>query len=135
MKLNDAQVVRAMTLLGVRPEDFRAIEQAPTFEEGQKRLAELKTRVKTAFRRAAMELHPDRTNNDPAKTEDFRLVCAAAEEVDRLDFQRRVAVAPPVPTQSIHFVFRVGGTAVRFATNQTTTTTTVSGNYWGGFGF
>lgn len=129
MKLTDAQVARAMTILGVQPQDFRFIEQAPTLEEGQKRLTELKARVKTAYRRAAMELHPDKTNNDPAKTEDFHLVSAAAEEVAGLNFRMR----PPPPPQ-MHIVFHVGGVSFTSRTSASTTTTSTV-NYWGGFGF
>lgn len=132
MKLNDQQVVRAMTILGVRPQDFRDIEQAPSFEEGQKRLVAFKARVKASFRRAAMELHPDKTNNDPVKTEDFKLISAAAEEVEGLNFRPR---PPPPPPMQV--VINFGGVfrGVRFTSTSTSTTTTASVNYWGGFGF
>lgn len=115
--------MRAMQLLGLRQEDFRAVETAPSFEEGVRRLDELKGRVKKAFRRVALELHPDRTNNDPAKTEDFKLASSAADEIDKLALRR------PQPRPQVHYIrIHFNG----FGTATTTSSTTTS---WNGFGF
>lgn len=117
MSLSDAQIRRAMQLLGFQQGDFRAVQTAPSFEAGQKALEELKTRAKKQFRKVAMDLHPDRTNNDPAKTEDFKLVSVVVEELDKLALRR------PQPRPQIHIVFQSFG-------GQTTATTT-SSRYWG----
>jgi DNA-directed RNA polymerase specialized sigma24 family protein len=125
MKLSDAQISRAMQLLRLTPEDFRVIERAPSFEEGQRRLAVLKERVKKLFRKAAMELHPDRTNNDPAKTDDFKLVSAVVEDIERLAFSR----PPPPPPQRMVFIrMHVHGFS---SSGATTTSTSFTGNGWG----
>ena len=123
MQLTDTQVLRAMQLLGLRREDFHAVQTAPSFEVAQQRLEELKLRAKKAFKRCAMDLHPDRTNGDPAKTEDFKLVSSAVDEIDKLVMQR------PQPQPQMRVVFiRVGG----FNTYSSTATTT---SYWNGHGF
>lgn len=93
MALTNEQLMRAMALLGVSPQDFDAIERATSSEEAERLLGELKVRAKKRFKQLAMELHPDRTNNDPAKTEDFKLVSNALEELERIAF----APKPPKP--------------------------------------
>lgn len=127
MKLSDAQVVRAMQLLGLTQADFLAIQKAPTFAAGQQALEVLKERTRKQFKRVAMDLHPDRTNNDPVKTEDFKLVSSAVDDIDRLQLR-----APPRPMPVIRIVFRSSGFGGFSATGFTTTAT---GAYWSGFGF
>jgi hypothetical protein len=121
MKLTNDQIQRAMQLLGLTQNDFRAIERAPSFEVGQQMLVALKERTKKQFRKVAMELHPDRTNNDPAKTDDFKLVSVVVEDLEKLAFSR----PQPVPQMRVVFV----RTNVSYSTTGTTTT------YGGGWGF
>jgi len=125
-RLTDAQVVRAFNMLEIRPEDFRAVEQAPSFEECQLRLAALKERVNKRWKQLALTLHPDKTNNDPAKTEDFKLVSAAVDEFDKMQVGR----APPPRPMPQHVTIRVSFVRHGYSTTASTTSTT-----FGGFGF
>lgn len=126
MKLTDAQVLRAMFLLGLGQGDFQAVQTAPTFEEGVKRLDDLKARAKKAFKKAALDLHPDRTNNDPAKTEDFKLVSSAVDEIDKLVLHK------PQPRPQVQYI-RIHFTSHGFSTGTSTTASTTT--YWNGYGF
>lgn len=126
-QLTDVQIVRAMQLLELRPDDFRAIEGAPTVEECRTRLAALKDRTKKRFRQLALMLHPDKTNNDPAKTEDFKLVSAAWDEFEKTQIVPRPPPPPQHMTIRVHFV-RTGG----YTSTSSTTTSTVD---FSGFGF
>ena len=127
--LNDAQLLRAMNMLEVRPEDFRHIEAATSLDECQQRFTTLKERVRKRFRQLATQLHPDKTNNDPVKTEDFKLVAAAVDELDKLRVGRIPAPRPQPQYQQVtirvSFVRREAG----FSSTSTTTTT----GWYGGF--
>lgn len=124
MKPTDAQLSKAMQLLSLTPNDFRVIEQAPSFEAGQQMLAGLKERVKKQFRKVALELHPDRTNNDPAKTDDFKLVSAVVDDIERLAFSR-----PPPRPQQMRVVF------VRMQVGYSGTGSTTTSTFYNGWGF
>jgi hypothetical protein len=128
MKLTNEQIQRAMLILGLAPNDFRAVEQAPSFEAGQQMLAALKERAKKQFRKVAMELHPDRTNNDPAKTDDFKLVSAVVEDIEKLVFGRPQP-PPQMRQQQMRVVFVRMNVGFGFSSSTTTTTT------YGGWGF
>ena len=130
MKLTNAQISQVMTLLGLTQNDFRAIEHAPSFEVGQQRLAELKARVKKQFRKVALVLHPDRTDNDPVRTEAFKLVASVVDDIEKLAFGRPPAQQPRPATIRIVFV-RGGGFGYSSGTASTTTNT----YYGGGWGF
>lgn len=117
MKLTDAQLQRALLLLRIKQDDFTDIVNAPTMAEGQQRLAELKARVKKQFRTLAFDLHPDRTNNDPAKTDDFKLVSVVAEDLQEVELRPK-----PLPRQV--FTIRI-----------TTHGGTVTSTSWNGHGF
>lgn len=108
-----------MSLLGLQQADFRAVEQAPSFEVAAQRLNELKARTKKQFRKVALELHPDRTNNDPVKTEDFKLVSAAVEDIERISMQQ---VRPQRQVRVIHITIN-GSTSTSASTS------------WHGYGF
>jgi hypothetical protein len=122
MTLTNAQAFRAMQLLNLTQEDFRSIERAPTFEVGQQMLVVLKDRVKKQFRKVALELHPDRTNNDPVKTDEFKLVAAVVDDIEKLNLSR----PPPPHPVAVRVVFRT----VRYHSATSTTTTS-----FGGFGY
>jgi hypothetical protein len=124
-RLTDVQMVRAFQLLGICRDDFRAVEGGASFEESRERLVVLKERVKRHFRQLALTLHPDKTNNDPAKTEDFKLVSAAVDEISAMELSPRL----PSPQR---VVLRVQ--FVRYGTTSTSATTTGFGTF-GGFGF
>ena len=126
MKLTDAQISQAMSLLGLSQGDFQAVQRAPSFEVAQQRLAELKERTKKQFRKVALVLHPDRTNNDPDKTEAFKLVAAVVDDIEKLNFGRP---SPPPPQMRVVFVRMHVNHG--FSTSTTGTTSTYSGNGWG----
>lgn len=125
MKLTDAQALRAMQLLNLSQEDFRSIEQAPTLEAGQQMLAALKERMKKQFRKVALELHPDRTNNDPVKTDEFKLVAAVVDDIEKLGLHR-----PPPRPMPVRIVLRT----VRYHSGTGSTGTTFTTSF-GGFGY
>jgi hypothetical protein len=87
--IDPAKVRAILADLGVQPAEMEAIRRCP-LEEGKRRLDELKERVHKNYKRLAFELHPDRTGNDPEKTERFKLVGAIREDFDKLQLR-----APP----------------------------------------
>jgi hypothetical protein len=90
----DPRAIEALRELGLRvPEDLDAVRRAPTFEAAQAKLAELQERVRKNFKRLAFELHPDRTGGDPEKTDRFKALARAREEIERLRLQH------PLPVQ------------------------------------
>jgi len=105
--------------MGITPQDFQAIQLAPSFEEAKKQLEALKTKVKAAFKKMAFELHPDRTGNDPAKTEKFKLVSKIKDDVEKLNVsppQRPQPMAVPfVPIQVVFVQTYPGTTTASYA--------------------
>jgi len=108
--------------LGVQyPADFRAVEQMP-FEQGVKALDELKERIRKNYRKLAFELHPDRTGNDPEKTERFKALAQLWGQVEKMQLRR----APPQPPQQVIFVqvaFRHPFSTMNVSTNTGASTT------------
>ena len=131
MKLTDAQVIEGMTRLGVTPQDFRVLQTAPTLDAANKMLDELKVRVKKSFRRAAMELHPDKNGGDEAKTEEFKRLSALVDEVDKL---KMYAAPPPRMPFAVPGV-RVVRVTYGGSSTASTTSTTTSGVYGGWSGW
>ena len=83
----DPATVRAILAdLGVQQADMDAIRRCP-LDEGKHKLEELKERVHKNYKRLAFELHPDRTGNDPEKTERFKLIGAIREDFAKLQLQ------------------------------------------------
>jgi hypothetical protein len=102
-------VVEILGLLGVNyPSDLQAIERMP-FEQGTKVLADLKERVRKGYKRLAFELHPDRTGNDPEKTERFKLLAQIRDRIEKITIQQRqpppqIQIRPPQPGQQVIFM-------------------------------
>lgn len=80
--MSDAELLLALRELDIEPSEFDIPRSACALEA-------LKSKVSKRFRKAARRLHPDVTNNDPAKAERFRIVCEFAQEVDGLTVQPR----------------------------------------------
>lgn len=73
-----------MSDLDCSVEELRAADLA--FDVAK--LKELQARAKKAFRRLALELHPDRTGNDPAKADRFRRLVEVHEFIAGLEMRR-----------------------------------------------
>jgi hypothetical protein len=99
--VTDADLARATSLLDLSPADLQGLRTKAG-------LAALKRKAKKSYRAAAMRLHPDRTGGDAAKAEDFKLVSAFMDELDRM--------VPPEPVRrkvvfTVHLSVRVPATA------------------------
>ena len=93
--MNPALVFEMLRDLGVNyPADLQAIERMP-FELGVKALDALKERARKNYRKLAFELHPDRTSNDPVKTERFKLLAQVREKLEKMSLRRAVPMPPP----------------------------------------
>jgi len=93
----DPRILAALQELGIQvPQDLNAIRSAPSFAEAQARLQALKERVNRNFRKLAFELHPDRTGNDPARTERFKALVQVKEDLDKLKLQHMPRPQPMV---------------------------------------
>jgi hypothetical protein len=121
--------------LGVQPIELEALRGC-TLEEGQRKLIELKERVRRNYKHLAFELHPDRTDSDPEKTEKFKLLGTIRDEFEKLQLQampQPVPVRRPMPNQGCVPMqtfrvqtFRVQSWAAHsIATTASGTTTTV----------
>jgi hypothetical protein len=89
--------------------------------ECEKRLQELKAKVKSAFKQLALETHPDRHQGDDGKAEEFKQLNAAYDTISKYLNSLRVA---PRPTYQI---IRV---VIQPQTSNSTTSTTFSSNWW-----
>lgn len=74
--MTDSELLRALTLLGLAPSDIGALR-----EGGLESLQVLQKKARGAYKKAALRLHPDRTNNDAACTADMQLLNAFMEQV------------------------------------------------------
>lgn len=70
--LTDAEISKALGLLGLLPEDLRALRS------GQ--LDGLKAKAKKNYKKAAAFLHPDLNSGDAEKTADFVLISTFIRE-------------------------------------------------------
>lgn len=126
MKLTQQQVSQALQLMGLTFADLQFPLQTNNLEESKQRLVQLKARAKAGFRRAAMDLHPDRTNGDEGKAELFRLVSCVMEEMEKLEVAQRPVMPPPIRVVVVH----------QQGFNQSATTSTFSTDdvwrYWAG---
>lgn len=75
------------SLLGLDPDELIILQQSESLEQAQRALARIQGRVRKRYRALSKKLHPDHTQNDPAKTELFFVVKLIAEGVLALSFQ------------------------------------------------
>ena len=108
-----------MRELGISPQDFTAIERAPSYQAKCECLEILKERVRKGFKKAALRLHPDiPENRTEEKGELFRFVQQAVDEIGLL------CIRPPRPRLVMRpIVF----TTSFSASNSTTSTSTTGG--------
>ena len=119
----DAQ--RALVALGVTPRDLDAVRQAPIVRAGPL-LQGLKANARRQYKRLALELHPDRTQGDEAKTEFFKLLGLVLAEFLKVS----VKAAPPQrPAIHVHYY-----TQPATSTTQPTTWQQVRSSAWTGSG-
>lgn len=118
--VDHVRIQQAVQALGITPADLDAIRLAP-FPQAQALLQSLKDRAKKNYRRLAFELHPDRTGNDPAKTELFKILGRVITDIEKLQVR-----PPPPPPQYVVRQVQVPLQWVQVArtVNGTTTTTT-----------
>ena len=84
--------------LGVQPAEIQRLYTLP-HDEASRHLGVLKERVRQNWRKLAFELHPDRTGNDPQKTERFRALLALKSKFEQMTLpEPRPARSEPVPT-------------------------------------
>lgn len=84
-------------------------------------LSDLKDQVKHTFRKLALELHPDRTGGDEAKTALFKELVQAREAFENIEVR---PAAPPPPVMVWHSAF--------MGSCGNTTTTTYAASPFGG---
>ena len=124
--MNQALELEMLRMLGVNlPVNFRTIEQMP-FVEGLLALEALKERVRKNYKKLAFESHPDRTGNDPEKTERFKMATAVRDKIEKVRLRRAPPPPPPMPVPVIHVqrVYFHPFANMNINTSATTSTTT-----------
>ena len=111
--------------LGVQPAEMDALRRC-NLDEGKRRLEELKERVHKNYKRLAFELHPDRTGNDPEKTEKFKLVGAIREDFSKLQLQAQPRMMPMPMRVPVGVVNHVSSPVVSWHARSTASTGTVN---------
>lgn len=92
----EQQLQATLPLLGVQPADLHTVRAAPSQQEMDTRLADLKTRAKKAYREIARIYHPDTNGGDETKTEVFKLFPTVMAWLENLRFQWQ----PPMPAMT-----------------------------------
>jgi hypothetical protein len=105
------------------PQELDALRRC-ALEEGKRKLEELKERVRKNYKRLVFELHPDRTGNDPVKTERFVLFGRIKDEFEKLQLQPRpVTQIRPPPNVTVVRVVTWTRASHAYNTSNTSTTT------------
>jgi hypothetical protein len=124
--VDQQKLAEALRALGVMPHSLDAIRRAP-FSDAQRLMQELKDQAKKAYRKLSLELHPDRTGNDPEKTAQFTFLGNVLADIQKLEVRPPAPVMPRVQFQvQVPFGARPGVTTagnVPRTTNANTTTT------------
>ncbi len=97
--IDQGKMQQAYLDLGVYPSDLAALRHLP-YELAASGLDALKQRARRNFRRLSLDLHPDRTGNDPEKTERFKQLSAVRDELERVQVQARPEPRP-VPMHAV----------------------------------
>jgi hypothetical protein len=103
--LDKAKVQAALFDLGVTAEMIGAVRRAP-LPQAQALLAQVKENARRHYRRHVFELHPDRTGNDPEKTERLHVLTRVLEDLAKLTVQppRPVIHAQVVQVQPVSWI-------------------------------
>lgn len=120
--MDQTKVLEALRQLGINPQEIQALRFAP-YPRAQDMLAALKDRARKTYKRLALELHPDRTGNDPVKTDLFKLVGQVLADLDKLQIQ-----PPPPPVAHIQYTVPITWVQVSQVSTSSTTGTATSMN-------
>jgi hypothetical protein len=125
--LSERELVLGLSELGITPQQIQAaIRGARTLPEANERLDAIKADARRAFKRKALELHPDRTGGDSEKEALFKKLQHVVEAFSKIS----VRVQQPRPQPAIQIRVYTGG----FNTSTTTSAThTWTGGGTGGF--
>lgn len=99
MDFSDAQIIEVMGRLGVSQADLLRAQSS------ERALDAIKARLKKAYRKLALECHPDRTGEDAGKAELFQLATHVVKEIETM--------VPRARTRTVKW-------AVRIRSSQTT---------------
>jgi hypothetical protein len=123
LRFQDAKLGEIATSLGLTNEALQACASAASAGHANSRLADLKADVKKAYRRRAIELHPDKGGD----AEQFKVLAAAYSQIEKfletLEFRFRNQVPG-------YQVIRVRVTSGPVTTSSTTTTTHFTSDWW-----
>lgn len=81
------EVKARLAEMGVTEAKLRHVYEAPSQEEGERRLGDLQAACKEGFRKLALELHPDVTGGDPDKTARFKRLKSIYESFMRASYK------------------------------------------------
>lgn len=97
--MNKSQETEALLReLGMTAKDFQLVMRARTRDEAVRLLEEVRAKFRSAYRKMAFALHPDRTGGDPVKTRKFQALIQLREEVEKLSIPEP---PPPEPQQTV----------------------------------
>ena len=96
LRFSSPDVAKAAAALKLTEQDLNHCIQHPELSECQRRLEELKKRVKKSYREAALELHPDRTGGDEEKLQLFKTVSRLWEQIQKFEIGRQQRPQPRV---------------------------------------
>jgi hypothetical protein len=127
VRFRTPEIAAAAAKLGILDGDLQFCMSHPDTKECCRRLVALQKKAKTLYKECALELHPDRTGDDPVKTELFKLVASVWETVSKMEIVPR----PRPPAQRSVTITRHGGMSFSHGTGTSTSTNTTTG--WGGW--
>ena len=117
------EIQQGATRLGLTSEALAFCQSAPSVEEANQRLADLRKQVKKTYRKLSLELHPDRNLDNQSKTEEFKVLSVAYTEVDKFLSKARVEKRPIRPIVRVHI-------NTTYGSETSTTATTFGSNWW-----
>lgn len=114
---------RALGALGVQPQALEHLRRVP-FPQAVEGLKRIQEAAKPAYKKLALELHPDRTGGDETKTRLFSEVTMAHKWLQEL----KVQPPAPQPTMTVQFVHYPRAHPFGGVVNTTTTSTSTHYN-------
>ncbi len=124
MALTKQQMDSGLARLGITHQDFELVRRQTSLETAGHLLDELKKKAKTNYKKLALELHPDRTGGDEAKTDAFKHITAVLDEVEKLAVRARPPPPPRPPPLGVVFAMAGNPFGQYAGTSSSTTTST-----------